>query len=78
MYGYQNGHPEQLTSPVDYDGELCGVGDYKDYPNLYYVVTVGGSLLSPTLDYNPVCIDKCPIDGINLIKCKATEKTAES
>lgn len=81
-YGLKNGKPDELLSPVDYDGELCGIGDYKDYPNLYYVVTVKGNFKDANglfdLEYSPVCIDKCPIDAINLIKCKSTSKVDQS
>ena len=37
MFAYKNGKPEELLSPVDYDGMLCGV-NYTDYPSLYYLV----------------------------------------
>ena len=38
-YGYRNGKPKQLFTPVDGDGKFCGYDENKDYPALYYVIT---------------------------------------
>lgn len=38
VYAYSNSHPEKLLRPVNGDGQLCGVKDLKDFPNLYYMI----------------------------------------
>jgi choline transporter-like protein 2/4/5 len=82
-YALANGKPEELLSPVDYDGKLCGVGDYSDYKHLYFLVTVkavfepqdSNSLFD--LAFSPVCIDQCPVDATSKISCKGTSKINE-
>ena len=38
IYAYGHSQPERLLRPVNGDGRLCGVGDLKSYPNLYYII----------------------------------------
>jgi len=41
----ENGDPQKLINPVDYDGKLCGI-DNKDYDYLYYIVQVSTNSVS--------------------------------
>lgn len=36
-YGFANGDPEKIITPLDADGNQCGLDDYADYPYLYIV-----------------------------------------
>ena len=37
-YGLDNGKPDMLLRPVNFEGKLCGIGDLKEFPMLYYLV----------------------------------------
>jgi len=45
-----NGDIDLILHPVDYQGRSCGVGDYEDKPDLYYV----------RFDGTGVCVESCP------------------
>jgi hypothetical protein len=36
FYGFVHGDVHKLLAPMDGAGNFCGVGAYKDYPNLYF------------------------------------------
>jgi hypothetical protein len=36
FYGFVHGDVKKLLAPMDGAGNFCGVGDFKDYPNLYF------------------------------------------
>lgn len=68
VYAYGNSHPEKLLRPVNGDGQLCGVKDLKDYPNLYYLIRKEDN--SP----RAVCINKCPKEKDDGFKCHGTSR----
>ena len=37
IFAKENGNPQELITPVDEDGKLCGM-DYPDYPYVYYLI----------------------------------------
>jgi hypothetical protein len=51
-YGYTNGDPYKLITPIDQDGRLCGINtDVLNFPYLYYDQD----------DYRVVmCVSECP------------------
>ena len=65
---YRDGQPDKLLRPVNGDGQLCGVGDLEDYPNLYYIIRKSDA--SP----KAVCITKCPKELADTFKCHGTSK----
>jgi len=49
-----------MAAPYDIDGEFCGYGDRKDYPNLYWPSIIG----DPKKVLNEgVCVKLCPTNG---------------
>ena len=76
--GYTKGKPNELLSPVDFDGKLCGV-DYPDHPFLYFIVTVEpNSGVDAKIDFNAVCISKCPqFNTSEPIDCKTVSTVSE-
>lgn len=56
VYGYSNGNPYKLLSPLDADGKFCGTSDgYEKYPYLYFA-NIEESSWTP---YS-VCVSECP------------------
>jgi len=57
VYGWKNGKPKDLFTPVDGDGKFCGFDANAEYPFLYYVV-------DPSDKMNPkaVCVKSCPYE----------------
>lgn len=68
VYAYQYSDPDKLLRPVNGDGQLCGVGDLKDYPNLYYIIRKSDK------EPKAVCISKCPKELSDGFKCHGTSK----
>lgn len=65
IYGFSNGDIKKLLAPIDGKGNFCGIGDLKDYPNLYI-----GNLLDATASAaldpggafgTAVCVKECPV-----------------
>ena len=58
-------------APIDGNSppNFCGVGDYKDYPNLYIgnlLEAVAGSALTPAAAFKTaVCVKTCPVSVAN-------------
>lgn len=47
------GWPTQLTKPLDFRAQLCGMDELKDRPYLYF--------LTPSIDLNvAMCVEECP------------------
>lgn len=61
----------QLLRPVNGDGKLCGVGELKDYPNLYYIIR------KQDKDYKAVCVKQCPPTPTSNLECFGTSKVHE-
>lgn len=59
--GFTKGKPNELLSPVDFDGKLCGV-DYPDHPFLYFIVNVDdvSTTGEASIEFNAVCVSTCP------------------
>ena len=65
IYGFAHGNITKLLAPIDGNSNFCGIGDYKDYPNLYI-----GNLLEATVSgmsgqledvfSTGVCTKSCP------------------
>lgn len=72
IYAYGNSHPEKLLRPVNGDGQLCGVGELSEFPNLYYIIK--------TSNMNPraVCIKRCPTEITDTIECHGTQFVSPS
>jgi len=64
----QQEHPFKILHPLDHEGNSCGLGDYADYPLVYYPALQminGGKLVADVYYSNPrnlhsVCTKKCP------------------
>lgn len=65
---FQQAYPFKITLPLDHAGNTCGVGEYKDYPKVYYPakkMTFSGPLAADVYYSNPenlwgVCTKECP------------------
>jgi solute carrier family 44 protein 1 (choline transporter-like protein) len=72
-YGYANGKPKQLFTPVDGDGKFCGLDENVDYPYLYYIITAAEMKLPKA-----VCVKACPAEIITPIECKTTSRMKDA
>lgn len=68
VYGLQNGDIAKLTSPVDAGNNLCGVGDYVDYP--YMVLTDIDDLDINQIFRSGLCVTRCPETKEETLLCK--------
>ena len=60
--GFNNGNPNNLLSPVDFDGKLCGV-DYPEHPYLYFLVRLEGLPSNTDFTYRAICLKECPLSN---------------
>jgi choline transporter-like protein 2/4/5 len=60
-YGYANGDPDKLISPIDGDGKICGVTPgYEDYQYLFIAdIAQAANPATSIFDYG-VCVKECP------------------
>lgn len=56
IFGIQNGDVTKMMAPYDYQGRFCGIGDLKEYDNLYFTVLAAPSDPVKTLFQNAVCV----------------------
>lgn len=66
-YGYANGRPNWLFSPVDDYGNICGIdAGYEDHPYLYYLLMKD--------DHGPkaLCVKDCPNEITDPVDCIPT------
>ena len=68
FYAFSQSEPDSLLRPVNGDGSLCGIGELKNYPNLYYVIKKSDG--AP----RAVCIDRCPKEKEDHFKCHGTAR----
>lgn len=69
-YSLENGNPDKLLRPVNGDGKLCGVGDLKLFPKLYYIMNSAEKPMTP----RAVCVDVCPAEITSTFECHGTAK----
>lgn len=71
IYGWKNGKPKELYTPVDGDGHFCGLDAHSEYPYLYY-------LIDPAAKTDPkaVCVKQCPAEITDPVDCKKTSRIA--
>jgi len=70
IVGYSNGNVDNVLAPVDKDGRICGYSDgVVEYPYLF-IWNLDAAFSDPynLFDYG-YCIEKCPLDSNNPIKC---------
>lgn len=48
------GDPKRLSVPADPDGRVCGLGDLREYPYIYFVTP------SKEYMYRSTCVKECP------------------
>ena len=60
-YGFMNGNPDKLLSPIDGDNKICGVTKgYEDYPYLF-VADINEALKDSTNMFRyGSCVKACP------------------
>jgi hypothetical protein len=73
IFAYSTGKPQEIFRPVNGDGQLCGWGDLKDFPKLYYVLRAE----APTAP-RAVCVDTCPTEIAATFKCHGTASVPAS
>lgn len=57
-FGFENGDPKKLVSPLDSDGYFCGLSTgYTDYPYLYYAIEEDTIV---NWSSYAVCVSSCP------------------
>jgi hypothetical protein len=65
VYGFAHGNIKKLLAPIDGNNNFCGVGDYKEYPNLYIgnlLDAVAEGALTPSAAFKTaVCVKTCPV-----------------
>merc|ERR1719261_2138495 len=81
IYSLQNGDPRRLTHGMDYQGRLCGVhGDVTDRPYIFWCRESNESALGLASDkdfrqgsyptdlllQNPICVEKCPKNSMEM------------
>lgn len=73
-YGVRNGKPEELVNPNDQDGNICGVGNLIDYPNLYYLIKLDAIIGVNDFSYSEhaICLKECPAEEDTVLDCAAT------
>ena len=54
---FRNGDLDKLLQVRDMDYQVCGQGNAKDYPYLYYPYL---TTTKETFEANRVCVKKCP------------------
>jgi hypothetical protein len=63
-FGLSRGQPDRLVSGYDFNGNVCGAGDMKDRPYVYYPFPYPKDATSGSLDGADftwaVCVEKCP------------------
>lgn len=71
IYGIANGDVPKMMAPYDYQRRFCGIGDMKEYDNLYFPVLVADETQDPikTLFENAVCVKDCPKKAGAPIEC---------
>lgn len=78
VYGYINGDVNKLMSPIDSDGNICGVTPgYTDYPYLFIAdISQAASPTTNIFDYG-VCVKECPSTAVasQSLECKPTGQT---
>lgn len=57
-----------MLRPVNGDGKLCGIGELKQYPNLYYLIRKSDS--AP----RAVCVNHCPKLKSDTFACHGTKR----
>lgn len=67
-WAFVYGDPELLIYPEDSDGNLCGLGSFKDRKYLFFFDLVKCGRMGPGVFVNgcptpQVCVDKCPDDN---------------
>merc|ERR1712178_200577 len=61
-YGFTNGDPEKILTPLDADGNECGTGDLTDYPYLL-IVDIDASASTDVVDMSTsVCVVTCELE----------------
>mmetsp|Transcript_65623 Transcript_65623/g.102437 ORF Transcript_65623/g.102437 Transcript_65623/m.102437 type:complete len:756 (-) Transcript_65623:53-2320(-) len=69
---FDKAYPFKISYPLDHAGNSCGVGDYAEYPKVYYPskqMITGGPLAMDVYYSNPknlwgVCTKECPDGGV--------------
>ena len=63
-FGISKGQPDRLVSGYDFNGRVCGVGDMKDKPSVYYPYPFPKDMTSGSMDGADftwaVCVEDCP------------------
>jgi hypothetical protein len=68
-YGFANGDPEKIITPLDAVGNQCGLGDLADYPYLY-IVQVEADASTDVVDMSTsVCVSSCDLDEGDYTDC---------
>lgn len=62
--GFAHGDPYRLVYPTDSQGDICGLGELQDRPNLFFFDLVTCARLGPAVVTGcptpQVCVEKCP------------------
>ena len=68
-YGYANGDPYKLISPIDYNKNLCGLtAGFESYEFSFYPGPT--SSVSDRYQY-PICVKSCPVEASDTgVDCK--------
>lgn len=74
VYGYINGSPGKLLSPLDADGNFCGYSEgFEAYPYMYaYDINIVSGGVND-LYASATCVKTCPTKDSGKIDCKPTD-----
>jgi len=72
FYGWKNGNPTKLFTPVDGDGKYCGIDANKDFPLLYYMIEPESKM-----DPKAICVKSCPVEQADTFECMKTSRMGD-
>ena len=74
VFGYKNGHPDKLISPIGGDGNICGVTEgYEDYPYLFIADLSTAACNEASIFEYGICVKTCPESNTDTLDCKPTK-----
>lgn len=69
-YGYKNGDPYRLLTPFDASGNQCGIGNFTEFPYLWWPDLPGSSF---DID-KTACVTGCPTAKDETVVCRANRQ----
>ncbi|XP_046368396.2 choline transporter-like protein 2 [Haliotis rufescens] len=78
ILGYSRGDPYRLIHPTDSSGKICGIGELKDKPYLFFFDLLQCARMGPNIINGcptpQVCVEQCPNSSYVFLQTVAKEK----